>query len=382
MLEQWTLAGIAAGMVGVIATVAAQQAPPPASAPASAAPMAAVLRDYKPVTSDRLKKPEDSDWLMTRRTYDGWGYSPLSQITPANVKRLQPVWTFATGMANGHEAPPIVNHGVMFVSTPGNQVIAIDAKSGTQLWRYKRPLPANAIVLHPTSRGVALFDDKVFFAAGNAVLVALSARTGEEIWTKEIATNSDGYYMSLAPLIADGKVMIGASGGEVGIRGFVAAFDLQTGNELWRTYTIPAPGEPGERNLAERRRSMEDRRWVGMGDRQLRSRDESGILGHRQWRPMDWRPAPGRQPVYLVHSGNRRGDGEDQGAPSIRSQRVMGLGRGVTADSGGLSTQWQNHQRADRRGARRLSLVSRAHGRQDQLRGREAVRAPERIHQP
>ena len=207
--------------------------------------MPAVLQNYKLVTPERLRKPEDGDWLMARRTYDGWGYSPLSQITPANVKRLQPVWVFATGVANGHEAPPIVNNGVMFVSTPGNQVIAIDAKTGVQLWRYRRPLPQGAIVAHPTSRGVALYGDRVFFAAGEAVLVALDARTGNEVWTTTVADNKSGYYMSLAPLVADGKVMIGASGGELGIRGFVAAFDVNTGTEAWRTFTIPAPGEPG-----------------------------------------------------------------------------------------------------------------------------------------
>ena len=246
MLERRALSGIAVAVIGLIATIAAQQAPPSATPAAPPLPpVPAILQNYKLVTADRLKKPEDGDWLMTRRTYDGWGYSPLSQITPDNVKALQPVWTFSTGVSNGHEAPPIVNNGVMFVSTPGNQVIAIDVKTGRELWRYKRPIPPNAIVLHPTSRGVALFEDKIFFAAGEAVLVALNARTGEEVWTKEIATNANGYYMSLAPLIADGKVMIGASGGEVGIRGFIAAFDVQTGKELWRTYTIPAPGEPG-----------------------------------------------------------------------------------------------------------------------------------------
>ena len=102
--------------------------------------MAAVVgqQSYRPVTAERLKNPDAADWLMVRRTYDGWGYSPLKQITPANVARLQPVWTFATGQENGHEAPPIVNGGVMFVATPGNQVIALDAKSGQLIWRYQR----------------------------------------------------------------------------------------------------------------------------------------------------------------------------------------------------------------------------------------------------
>jgi alcohol dehydrogenase (cytochrome c) len=209
------------------------------------APVPPILQGYKAVTPERLKKPEDGDWLMVRRTYDGWGYSPLEQITSGNVSRLQPVWVFATGVTNGHEAAPIVNNGVMFVATPGNQVIAIDAKTGALLWRYRRPLPEDVILLHPTSRGVALSGDKVFFAAGEAVLVALDARTGREVWTAKVGENKSGYYMSLAPLVANGKVLVGASGGELGIRGFVAAYDVETGKEAWKAYTVPAPGEPG-----------------------------------------------------------------------------------------------------------------------------------------
>jgi len=224
------------------AGIAFAQAPPPA---AVSVPLPAVLRNYQPVTAERLKKPEDGNWLMIRRTYDGWGYSPLKQITAANVKGLKPVWAFATGETHVHEAAPIVNNGVMFVSTPNNQVLALDAKTGTPLWRYRRPRPTGANVPHETNRGVALYGDRVYVAAGEAVLVALDAKTGKEVWTTNVADNKSGYYITLAPLIAGGKVMVGASGGEFGIRGFVAAFDLETGKEQWRTYTVPAPGEPG-----------------------------------------------------------------------------------------------------------------------------------------
>src|SRR5690242_15583411 len=221
--------------------IASAQQPPPAPP----APVPAVLRNYQPVTAERLKNPEAANWLMIRRTYDGWGFSPLDQIKTDNVSKLRPVWSFATGETRVHEAAPIVNNGVMFVSTPQNQVIAIDAKSGNALWRYRRPRPTGAQVPHDTSRGVALYGDRVYFAAGEAVLVALDAKTGREVWTTTVADNKSGYYISLAPLVAGGKVMVGASGGEFGIRGFVAAFDLDTGKEQWRTYTIPAPGEPG-----------------------------------------------------------------------------------------------------------------------------------------
>jgi alcohol dehydrogenase (cytochrome c) len=224
---------------------AALSPPLPPLPPPPPAPMPQLLRDYKPVSAERLKNPNASDWLMVRRTWDGWGYSPLDQITPANVSRLQPAWVVSTGVTNGHEAPPIVNNGVMFVATPGNQVIALDARSGAVLWRYKRPLADDVVLLHGTSRGVALFGNKVFFAAAEAVLVALDAATGKEVWTAVVEDNSHGYYMSVAPLVAGGKVMVGASGGEMGVRGFVAAYDVETGKEAWKTFTVPAPGEPG-----------------------------------------------------------------------------------------------------------------------------------------
>jgi alcohol dehydrogenase (cytochrome c) len=227
--------------LAVFFKLASAQGPQPAPEP----PMPLVLQKYQPVTADRLKHPEDGNWLMIRRTYDGWGYSPLDQLTPVNVARLKPVWVFSTGETRAHESAPIVNNGVMFVTTPLNQVIAIDAKSGTLLWRYRRKRPDGATVPHEANRGIALYGDKVYFAAGEAVLVALDAKTGKEVWTAEVADNRSTYYMTLAPLAAGGAVMVGVSGGEFGVRGFVAAFDPETGKALWKTYTVPAPGEPG-----------------------------------------------------------------------------------------------------------------------------------------
>jgi alcohol dehydrogenase (cytochrome c) len=231
---------LALGMSGA----SAQQTIAPASATPTA-PLPEVLARYAPVTAERLKNPEDGNWLLFRRTYDGWGYSPLSQITPANVGNLELAWSFATGQVEGHQAPPIVNNGVMFVATPGNQVLAIEAKTGALLWRYKRTLPDDLTNLHPTSRGVGLLGDKLYFASADAQLVAIDAKTGKELWVSKVADYRQGYYMSLMPLVADGKVMLGTSGGELGVRGFVAAYDADTGKELWRTYTVPSPGEPG-----------------------------------------------------------------------------------------------------------------------------------------
>jgi alcohol dehydrogenase (cytochrome c) len=227
------------------AAALAQKPLPPLPQPTTPAPVPAILQHYKPVGDDRLKRPADADWLMYRRTYNGWGYSSLAQITPANVARLKMAWTLETGQVEGHEAPPIVNNGVMFVATPGNQVLAIDAKAGNLLWRYKRPIPDDMLLLHPTSRGVALYGDKVYFAAADTVLVALDAKTGKEVWQTKVEDYTHGYYMTLSPLVAAGKVMVGCSGGELGVRGFVAAYDADTGKPAWKTYTVPSPGEPG-----------------------------------------------------------------------------------------------------------------------------------------
>ena len=115
---------------------------------------------YSTVTAERLTHPEPGNWLMYRRTYDSWGYSPLKQIDTSNVAQLKPLWSFSTGVEEGHQSPPIVNDGVMFITTPRDQVLALDARSGDLIWRYRRELPADLVQLHPTNRGVALYGER------------------------------------------------------------------------------------------------------------------------------------------------------------------------------------------------------------------------------
>ena len=195
-------------------------------------PPSSVLGNYPAVSAERLKRPADGEWLMVRRTYDGWGYSPLDQINASNVSRLQPVWTMSTGMNNGHEAAPVVNGGVMFVSTSFNQVLALDATSGVVLWKYRSPSPSN-VRGKPVSRGVSLYGDKVFTVLTEAVLVALDARSGKEVWKTTVGDNSIGEYMTAPPLVADGKLITGISGGDGANRGFVAAYDPETNLVYW-----------------------------------------------------------------------------------------------------------------------------------------------------
>src|SRR5215472_4673332 len=206
---------------------------------------AAEITNYSAVTAQRLANPEPGNWMLYRRTYDGQGYSPLDKINTANAKNLVPVWAFSTGVSEGHEAPPIVNNGVMFVATPQNQVIALDAKTGEEIWRYKRQLPEDLFQLHPTSRGVGLWQDRLFLATTDDHVVALDAKTGKVVWDTKVQDYKKGQYLTLIPLVVDGKVVVGGSGGEFGVRGYVVAFDTVDGKELWRTFTIPGEGEPG-----------------------------------------------------------------------------------------------------------------------------------------
>jgi alcohol dehydrogenase (cytochrome c) len=203
------------------------------------------LGPYAPVTDARLANPEPGNWLQYRGNYAGWGYSPLDKINAGNVGKLKLAWSYATGQTEGHQAPPIVNNGYMYVTTPGAQVIALDAVSGIELWRYKKEVPSDMLQLHPTNRGVALYGDKVFVATVDAHLVALDAKTGKVAWTKQVGDAKALQYITLAPLAAKGRIMVGSSGGETGVRGFVAAYDAATGAEAWRTFTTAAPGEPG-----------------------------------------------------------------------------------------------------------------------------------------
>jgi alcohol dehydrogenase (cytochrome c) len=203
------------------------------------------LPPFTAVTSERLLQPEPENWLMYRGSYDSQGYSRLDQINVDNVSQLVPVWSFSTGLREGHQAPPIVNNGYMYISTPQNHVLALDARTGDLLWRYQRYLPEDLYQMHPTNRGVALYGNLVFLATVDAFLVALDAVSGQVVWETQVEDYTRGYYMTLAPLVVNGKVMVGVSGGEFGIRGFVAAFAADTGAALWKRFTIPAPGEPG-----------------------------------------------------------------------------------------------------------------------------------------
>ena len=242
--------------------VALSAVPLPAASPggAAGAPLAALsgrtgaerdgtrllrpIAERPPVTDAMLRDPDPNDWLMYRRTYDGWGYSPLDSIDRDNVGRLQLAWVWA--MSDGRNQPtPLVYDGVMYLASPGNVVQALDAASGTLLWEYRRPLPE--AFRGAGSRNLAIYGGTLFMGTRDAYMLALDARTGEVVWETRMADYNDGYANSSGPIVADGKVINGINGCSRFMPDscFVTAHDAATGEELWRRLTIAAPGEPG-----------------------------------------------------------------------------------------------------------------------------------------
>ena len=201
------------------------------------------------VPFDRLRRAgsEPGSWLTYSGTYAGHRFSSLAEITPANVARLRPAWVYQAREAGPVETTPLVADGVMYVTEARSRVAALDVRTGRTLWRYEPQLPKDVKTLGfpPVNRGVALLDDRVFVGTLDARLVALDALSGAVRWTAPVADNALGYAITSAPLAIDGKVVIGVSGGEAGIRGFLDAYDAKTGERLWRFHTIPGPGEPG-----------------------------------------------------------------------------------------------------------------------------------------
>ena len=206
---------------------------------------------------------------MYRRTYDGWGFSPLRQIDSSNVADLTPVWGFRIDPDDGKpRAAPIVNGETMFVTT-AEQVVALDAATGVMLWRYVHRLPRDLRRPHSTNRGVALYDDKVYVGTLDARVVALDATTGRVVWERAVADYRHTYYITMAPLVVSGKVVVGTSGGEHGIRGFIAG-----PRRHHRRRDLEAPHDSDSRRTGRRDlagRFLADRRRSGVVDRHVRS---------------------------------------------------------------------------------------------------------------
>ena len=176
--------------------------------------------------------------------YDRKSYSPLRQITKANVKRLVPVWTTSVWNETGELAAPAVYNGVMYIIN-GRWTFALDARTGRQIWRTPVVLEQGTQGAPVTRGGPAIYNGKLYRVTYDNHLVALDMKTGKEVWNQKFADKQDGYYSTGAPIVANGVVISGMAGGERTTRGFLDVWDPETGAKLWRRYTIPAPGEPG-----------------------------------------------------------------------------------------------------------------------------------------
>ena len=203
-----------------------------------------LLDNYTPVTYEELENPPDTDWLMWRRTQNHWGYSPLDQINKENVDslRLAWAWTMAPGL---QETTPLVHDGVMFLPQACDFIEAVDATNGNLLWEYRRPEVDHVAPLSCANRNGTLYGDRLYLATRDAFLVALDVRTGEVIWERRVGDWTVGQHYSGGPQIMDGKLIAGMSGCYyINTFCWVTAHDPETGEELWRTNTVPRVGEP------------------------------------------------------------------------------------------------------------------------------------------
>ena len=200
------------------------------------------------VSPDSLRRTADEpqNWLTYSGDYFSQRFSELDQITPANVGDLEMQWMYQTPVAGPWQSTPLVVDGVMYLTQRPNDIVALDARTGRVFWVYRYATSPNHLACcGANNRGVAVLGKRVFMATLDAHVVALDAMTGAELWKTAVADMDLAYAFTLAPLAIKDKVLVGSTGGDQGIRGFVAALDAETGEVAWRFHTIPGPGEPG-----------------------------------------------------------------------------------------------------------------------------------------
>jgi alcohol dehydrogenase (cytochrome c) len=200
------------------------------------------------VTYERLRTAsrEPQNWLTYSGTYASWRYSTLDQISTSNASRLSLEWAFQVGDLGQFETTPLVVDGVLYGTGQNDRAFALDARTGRAIWRYQRNLPDK---LQPccgmVNRGFAILGNRLFMATLDAHVIALDTKTGNLLWDATAADYHQAYTFTVAPLALKNEVIVGVSGGEYGVRGFVDAYDAETGHRLWRFNTVPGPSEPG-----------------------------------------------------------------------------------------------------------------------------------------
>ncbi|HWW85223.1 MAG TPA: PQQ-binding-like beta-propeller repeat protein, partial [Vicinamibacterales bacterium] len=216
--------------------------------------------DSSQVTAQDLREglKNSARWLTYGGDYSNLRHSPLTQITPANVNRLVPQWQFQTDTLGKFEAAPIVLDGVIYVTGPLDTGWALDAHTGRQIWRYKRDLPSGLIACCGlVNRGFGVLGDRLFKTTLDAHVIAIGRKTGAIEWDTPMANFRQGYSGTTAPLVVKDKVIVGIAGAEYGIRGFIAAYDAETGKQAWRFNTTAGPEDAGHRTW----RGTDDKAW-------------------------------------------------------------------------------------------------------------------------
>lgn len=200
------------------------------------------VKDWMLLHADK----DPNNWLLYGRDYASHRYSPLKQITRENINRLVPKWAFSMGVLDGQNSQVMANNGTLYVTSAWSKLFCLDGKTGELLWKYEHPLPEEIGRMHccdVVNRGVGLYRDKVYFGTLDGHVVALEYKTGEVLWDTTITDWTSASGVTLLPMLVNGMVIVGPTGGEFGNRGFLTALDAETGEEVWKTYTIPGPGE-------------------------------------------------------------------------------------------------------------------------------------------
>jgi alcohol dehydrogenase (cytochrome c) len=200
------------------------------------------------VTFDRLlhAEREPQNWLSYSATASNQRYSLLDQVNTGTVKGLELQWVWQARSLEKFEATPLVVDGVLYTVQAPNDVVALDAATGRMFWTYHyEPAPEARLCCGRVNRGLAILGDTLYMGTIDAHLLAIDARSGQLVWDTKVAEASQMYAITMAPNVIKDKVIVGTAGGDLGVRGYIAAFDAKTGREVWRFYTIPAPGEPG-----------------------------------------------------------------------------------------------------------------------------------------
>ena len=334
---------------------------------------------------------EPHNWLLHHGNYEGWRFSQLKQIDLNNIKNMKVAFTVALGgyQSGGRyphgnlQATPIVEDGMMYVTDGWGSVYAIDVTSGKKgqvKWKFDpatdRAWAGDVACCGVNNRGVALWKDKIISISLDGRLFSLNKATGEMIWERKVADPAVAETLTLAPLVVRDVGIVGVAGGEFGVRGWIDGTDLNTGKQLWRTYTIPGAGRARQRHLEGRQGALQARRRLGLGDRHLRRRNRHVLSGHRQCRPRLGSGIPARR----QQMGGERARAQprrrqDQVGLPVHAERSVRLRRDLRSiRSSTRKVNGAGPQAGRARRAQRLLLRARPH--QRLVRRRQAVRRP------